>query len=97
MPDGCSEISVAAIGNEFVKISQTERKQPWLDLMTISPRHKIPIVYTTTSIELPDGTIIYQLDETPLIYGRSNYLLPTPQSHGFCVAVCDVARYHGEK
>lgn len=64
---GCVDTSVASISNDLVadtsadeiinglvKVSQTEKNPPWLDLIKTSKKNTL-IEYSTTAIVLPSG------------------------------------------
>ena len=50
-----------------------------------------------TAIDLPNGTLIVQLNETPLLHVGANSLLSTSQSHEFGITAHGVANIHGGK
>ena len=55
------------------------------------------IICIMNTIGFPNGTIISQLNETPLLHGGSNSLLSTPKELGFGVAAHDIAKKNCSK
>ena len=97
MADGCADTSIAAIGNGFVEVARTEQLITLVGFDKDLTKPNIPIGSAAAAVDLPTGTIIIQLNETPLLEGGSNSLLSTAQAREFGVIVDDVAKRHGGK
>lgn len=90
----CYKTSVAAIGNGFVEVSQTERKVTLVGFNNYLSKKSILIGAIDNSTNLPNGTILDHLNDKSLPYGVTNSLLSTTQSNEFFVAVHDVDKIH---
>ena len=90
MADGCADTSVAFIGNGFVEVSQTNRKVIFVDCYDNLFKECILVWDYAAAI----GTILFQLDEAPLLHGGSNFLLFIAKNFGFVVAVHDFDYNH---
>ena len=64
LADVCADIIVAAIGNVFVEVSWTSRKVTLVGFDYDLSNKYIPIVAAATAIDLPNGAIIAQLNNT---------------------------------
>ena len=82
---GCVDTTVAAILNDFVKVSWTGRKFILLILYDYLSKKYIMIVDDTTFIDLPTGNIISYLNDTSLLYGVFISLISASQSYDFDV------------
>ena len=78
--DGCADTSIAAIGNGFKEISRLDKTVTLVGFNDYLSKKEIPIGSAAAAIDLPRRTIIIQLNETPLLQGRSNSLLSTAQA-----------------
>ena len=67
MVDGCADTSIAAIGHGFVEVSRSERSVNLVGLANELIKEDVPIGSAAAAIDLPSGTIIIQLNETPLL------------------------------
>ena len=85
MAYGCVDTSVAAIVNDFVKVSWNNRKSILVILDDYLFKKYIIIVDDTTSIDLPTGNIISYLNDTSLLYGVFISLISASQSYDFDV------------
>ena len=95
MVDGCADTSIAAIGSGFVEVSRSERMVKLVGIANDLIKEDVPIGSAAAAIDLPSGTFIIQLNETPLLQGGSNSLLSTFQAREFGIKVDDVASRHG--
>ena len=68
MADCCDDISVAETRNDFVEVSWTERKVALSGFDDYISKKYIPISAATTSMELPNSTIISQMNNNPIIH-----------------------------
>ena len=68
----CSRIIVIDIGNDFVEVVCTERKVTLVVFDDDISKKSTLNINTTTEIYVPNDTIIYQLNKTPLIHGGDN-------------------------
>ena len=75
MIDVCDNTSVEAIGNGFVEVSCTDRKLSLLVFDDDMSNKSIPIYATV--FDLPNGTIIEQLNYTPIPHGGAKSLFST--------------------
>ena len=91
MADWCDDTSVASIVNVFIKIFWDEIK------LTLVGLYDDLSGAAETAIDFPNDAIIAHLNYTPLIYGGSNYLISTPQSHEFDMTVRAVSKRYGGK
>ena len=94
---GCSNTKFPAIVNGFVKVLLATRKSPFVRFGDVLWKKSSLIVSYTTNIDIPNDTLISQLNETPLLEVVSNPLISTAQVRNFGVAVHDVAKHHGGK
>ena len=60
-------------------------------------KKSIPIGAAPGAIDLPNGTLIARLNDTPLLHGGANDPISTAQDQEFGVAFHDVDNVHGEK
>ena len=95
--NGCTDTNVAAIGNGFVEVLRTERNFALVVFDDDLYKKSTPIGYAVTAVDLTNGNVIYQLNETPLIHLGTNYLISTTQVNDFDIAIHDVAKIHSEK
>ena len=71
------DTNVAAIGNGFVEVLRTERNFALVVFDDDLYKKSTPIGYAVTAVDLTNGNVIYQLNETPLIHLGTNYLIST--------------------
>ena len=83
MAYGCVDTSVAAIVNDFVKVSWNNRKFILVILYDYLFKKYIIIGDDTTSIDLPTGNIISYPNDTSLLYGVFISLISASQSYDF--------------
>ena len=95
MADGCTDMSIAAIGNGFVEVSKTDWTVTLVGFDDDLSKKEILIGVAAAAIDLPKKMIIIQLNEAPLFKGGSNSLLSTAQAREAGVIVDDVAKWHG--
>ena len=88
----CSKKSVSVIGNGFVEVSHTYRKFILIVFDNDLSNKSILFGSADTYIDLPNGTIIAQMNDTLLPNGGTNSLLSTSNNFGFCVAVQDISK-----
>ena len=62
MIDGCADTSIAAIGNGFVEVSGTDRSVKIIGFDSDLAKYSIPIGSAVTSVDLPTGTIVIQIN-----------------------------------
>ena len=82
--------SVSVIGNGFVELSHTQRKFILIGFDNDLSKKSILFGYADTDIDLPNGTIIDQMNDTLLPNGGTNSLLSTSNTFGF---LCGCTRY----
>ena len=97
MEDGCAETSVISIGNGFVEVFCNPPKVPLVIFDDDISKKYIPIGSAATATDLPNGTIIAQLNDTELLHGGENFLISTEQDREFGVAIQNVDKSHGGK
>ena len=97
MAYGCVDTSVVAIVNDFVKVLWNNRKFILVILYDYLSKKYIMIGYDTTSIDLPTGNTIYQMNYNPILHVDYNYLLYISQACEYGVDVHDFSKCHGEK
>ena len=95
MSYGCSNTSVSAIGNGFVEVSWTESKVTLFDVDVNLSKKYIMIGNATTIIELPNGSFIGYLNNTPLLRGGDKFLISTAHLCEFYIAVHNISDKHG--
>ena len=81
MEDGCANTSAGSIGNGLVGVSWNEIKSTLVGFYYYLLNKSITNVDAVTDIDLPNFTIIYNLNETPIIHRWANSLLSTSHSH----------------
>ena len=95
MADGCSDTSVAAIVNGFVEILREKRKITLVGFDDDLSKKSIPIGSAVAVVYLPNGTLIANLKNTPLLHGGSNSLLLKAKAR-FFVAIHADTKSHGD-
>ena len=81
--------------NFFVEVSHTQRKFILIGFDNDLSKKSILFESADTDIDLPNGTIIAQMNDTLLPNGGTNSLLSTSKTFGFCVAVQDISKHNG--
>ena len=97
MEYGCADTSTASIGNVFFEVLQTERNVILVWFYDNKSKECIVVWSSVAAIGLPNGTIIYKLNETLIPHGIYTYTLSTSKNFGFGVAVRDHDKHHGGK
>ena len=95
MVNGCADTNIAATGNGFVEVSMSERTVNLIGLANDLIKKDVSIQSAAAVIDLPSGTTIVHLNETPLLQKGFNSLLSTFQAREFGITVDDAATRHG--
>ena len=85
---------ISVIGNGFVEVSHTQRKFILIGFDNDISNKSFFFGSDDTDIDLPNGTIIAQMNDTLLPNGGTNSLLSTSNTFGFCVAVQDIYKHN---
>ena len=88
----CIDTSVSAIGNGFVKVSWTQRKSTLVEFNDDFYNKYTLIRAEAIGTDLPNVTIIDQLNGYPLLHGGDNLPIYTAHAHEFDVSVHDVSK-----
>ena len=91
----CYKTSVAAIGNGFVEVSQTERKVTLVGFNNYLSKKSILIGAIDNSTNLPNGTILDHMNDTPLPDVGTNSLIYTLKTFEFYVDVQNIYKHNG--
>ena len=86
MIDGCADTSIAVIGKGFVEVYTTECKVTLVGFHSDSSKTEVTIGGAAAAIDLPNGTIIIQVNEAALIKadeGVPSSLLSTCQAREY--------------
>ena len=97
MSGGRADTSGASTGNVFVEVLWTTQKVASAKFNDDLSKKFISIVSTATAIYVPNGTFIYDRNDTLILHEGANYLISTAQDRRFGVAIHDVAKRHGGK
>ena len=95
--DVCADTNFEAIRNGFFQVSRTDRKFNLVKFDEYLSKKYILIGSAATSIDLPTGNTIYQMNYNPLLHVDYNYLLYISQACEYGVDVHDFSKCHGEK
>ena len=95
MADSCADTSIAAIGNGFTEISQSDKTVTLVGFNDDLSKKEVPIGSAAAAVDLPRRTIIIQLNEAPLLQNGTNSLLSTTQARESGIVVDDIAKRHG--
>ena len=91
------QIQVFQPSCDFVEVSWNEGKSTLVVFDYDLPKKSILIGDEANSIELPNCTIVYQINENPILHGGEKYLLCTAKDREFFVTVHDVDKSNGGK
>ena len=80
MTDSCADNSVVSLTHGFVEVSRTERSVTLVGFNHDLTKSSIPIGSAATTVDLPGGPVILQINKTAIMESGSNSLLSVTQA-----------------